>query len=311
MDRPVRRTAWATIGLLVAVLVVAAGLRAWGLAAAVRRAGRRRGRLPVVVALPGRGDHAGVQGVAGRAVDLARVGVGGRARRLRRAPAVPGGAGGTGRRPGVPLGRSGDRRAVPRPGRDAAVPGRGQRDAGRPRLPWPGRRTGGRAGGIAGAAVVGGVLAACPLFVDYADQSRPYAMAWSFAVLALAAAVAGPRRAEVPPAEPATVAVRGTARRFWFWSAAILMGLSVGSRVEMLTFLPVFWWARAAVEPVAGMAGGRRPDRADGRRRSHGLRRRPVAADRAAGQPAGDRHDPGRQPDRGQRRRGCGDTFTS
>jgi hypothetical protein len=79
-----------------------------------------------------------------------------------------------------------------------------------------------RYGSIVGAAIVGGLCATLPVFVDLAVQSRPYSAAWSFGILAayFASAPAAAR---------------------WRW-AAVFFGLAVGSRVEMLLVLPLLLW---------------------------------------------------------------------
>ncbi len=87
-----------------------------------------------------------------------------------------------------------------------------------------------RVGGTSGAVLLSGLLAACPLFVDFADQCRPYSMAWSFGVLAVWAAGKPVRLGAIVPGR----------RRIWI--VAGLMGLSVGSRVEMVLLLPLLWW---------------------------------------------------------------------
>jgi hypothetical protein len=82
-----------------------------------------------------------------------------------------------------------------------------------------GRRRGGMAGGM----LLAGLLACAPLLVQFSSMSRPYSMAWSFGVLAIAVAAAK----------------SGKVRLF---GAAILMGLAIGSRIEMILLLPVLLW---------------------------------------------------------------------
>lgn len=76
--------------------------------------------------------------------------------------------------------------------------------------------------GLPGAVFTGGTLALLPLFVDLSVQARPYIVAWSFGVLALYFALASPH--------PKASAI-----------SAILMGLAIGSRIEMVLLLPVVW----------------------------------------------------------------------
>src|SRR5204863_1607589 len=64
------------------------------------------------------------------------------------------------------------------------------------------------------------LFAALPMFVELSDQARPYSMAWSFGVMALWAAVRGAPQGRV-------------------WLAAIFMGLSIASRIEMLCLVPL------------------------------------------------------------------------
>ncbi len=76
--------------------------------------------------------------------------------------------------------------------------------------------------GWMGGLLVGGLFACWPLFVDFADQSRPYAAAWALGMMALwLAAICLPRR---------------------LWIPAIFLGLAVASRIDMLSLLPLFWW---------------------------------------------------------------------
>jgi hypothetical protein len=95
---------------------------------------------------------------------------------------------------------------------------------------WPAYRLGGQFGGQAGAIFCGGLFAALPVFVELSDQARPYAMAWSFGVMALWAAVRGAPKGRV-------------------WFAAILMAVAVASRIEMLCLVPLaageYWLASA------------------------------------------------------------------
>jgi hypothetical protein len=73
-----------------------------------------------------------------------------------------------------------------------------------------------RRGGIMAGILAGGLLAASPIVVEYSLLSRPYSMAWSFGAMAMYAAA--------------------TRRPAW---AGVLLGLSIGSRVEMILLLPL------------------------------------------------------------------------
>jgi hypothetical protein len=77
--------------------------------------------------------------------------------------------------------------------------------------------------GLLGAVFLGGLAAALPLLVSYATFTRSYSLAWSFAIIAwsIAATDTGKRRARL---------------------AGIVMGLAIGSRIDMLVLLPVILW---------------------------------------------------------------------
>jgi hypothetical protein len=82
--------------------------------------------------------------------------------------------------------------------------------------------------GIPGTIFFGGTIALLPLFVDFSVQARPYNAAWCLGVMALYYALASPR----PMASTIS---------------AILMGLAIGSRIDMILLLPVVWselWRR-------------------------------------------------------------------
>ncbi|HUB27897.1 MAG TPA: hypothetical protein VL992_20905 [Tepidisphaeraceae bacterium] len=96
-------------------------------------------------------------------------------------------------------------------------------DYGRRRAGWP------------GAVVIGGLIAVLPIFVQFSEMSRPYSMAWSFGILAIDAAAACTGRRRVA-------------------AAAILCGLAIGSRIEMICLLPwVLWefWDRREARNLA------------------------------------------------------------
>jgi hypothetical protein len=76
--------------------------------------------------------------------------------------------------------------------------------------------------GTAGGLLVGGLVAVLPIIVAYSAESRPYSMAWSFGIIAIWAAA------------------RHESRRIWM--PAVLLGLAIGSRIEMLLLTPVILW---------------------------------------------------------------------
>jgi hypothetical protein len=87
--------------------------------------------------------------------------------------------------------------------------------------------------GLSGGILAGGMVALLPLFVELSGTARPYMIAWSFAVIAhyFAATHCGSRR---------------------LLGAAIFVGLSVASRIEMVGFIPfVLWefWYHADPQP--------------------------------------------------------------
>jgi hypothetical protein len=79
-----------------------------------------------------------------------------------------------------------------------------------------------RVSDLAGGVLLGGMAAAAPMMVHYAGMSRPFSMAWSFAFIS---------------------AYFGVCRtgRLALWGSAIAMGLSIGSRIDMLVLLPIIW----------------------------------------------------------------------
>ncbi len=78
-----------------------------------------------------------------------------------------------------------------------------------------------RGGGTAGAVLAGGLVAFVPVLLDNTLLSKSYGMAWSLAVVAASLAVLWPRRAAL--------------------ASAVCFGLSIGSRIEMLELLPLYW----------------------------------------------------------------------
>jgi hypothetical protein len=81
---------------------------------------------------------------------------------------------------------------------------------------------GARAAGIAGGVLLGGLFAAAPLMMTYAEQARSFSIAWSFAIIAMYFAVCRLGR---------------TAR----WGSAIFMGLAISQRIDMLGLVPLLW----------------------------------------------------------------------
>lgn len=77
-------------------------------------------------------------------------------------------------------------------------------------------------GGLPGATVLGGLTASLPLFVELTNQARPYMLAWALAIIAI------------------SILLRSKSRRGWVISA-IIFGLSIGSRIDMLALLPIAW----------------------------------------------------------------------
>jgi hypothetical protein len=84
-------------------------------------------------------------------------------------------------------------------------------------------RLGAAYGGHWGALLIGGLAAVLPVFVDFAEMTRPYSDAWSFGLLALGFAAVPGRRG----------------RAVW---TGIFLGLAVASRVEMVLLLAVICW---------------------------------------------------------------------
>ena len=82
-------------------------------------------------------------------------------------------------------------------------------------------------GGTIGGLILGVLVAGVPVFLDHSEMSRPYSMAWSFGIVALYfASLIGDR----------------LRRGRYALLAAIFLGLSIGSRIEMLCVIPLVWW---------------------------------------------------------------------
>jgi hypothetical protein len=90
-------------------------------------------------------------------------------------------------------------------------------------------RLGRALGGTAGEIMAGLMAASLPIFVEMSTETRPYASAWAFALMALAAAATG---------KPGTRTL-GT---------GIWLGLAVGSHIDMIRIVPLvllLQWRRA------------------------------------------------------------------
>lgn len=88
-------------------------------------------------------------------------------------------------------------------------------------------------GGLAAATFLGGLAAFTPLFVELSVHSRPYATGWALGIVAI------------------SLAYRSDSMRGQI-GAAILMGIAVGSRIDMLILLPLVWselWHKRASVP--------------------------------------------------------------
>jgi hypothetical protein len=89
---------------------------------------------------------------------------------------------------------------------------------------------GNRIAGMRGAFAAGSLAAALPLLVEYTAQTRAYSFAWSFALLAFAA-----------------ISIVGS--RWRIVVGAILIGLAMATRIEMVLCLPVLLLEVARTEP--------------------------------------------------------------
>jgi hypothetical protein len=97
-----------------------------------------------------------------------------------------------------------------------------------------GFKYGQRRGGVAGAVLVGGLVALLPVLVAHSAAAKPYSAAWSCVIIA------------------AYLAAESGERSRWWAASAIFLGLAVSSRVEMLGVVPVFilceiWPRRASM----------------------------------------------------------------
>jgi hypothetical protein len=93
--------------------------------------------------------------------------------------------------------------------------------------------------GWVGGLLIGGLFATWPMFVALSEQSRPYAGAWAFGMIGLWLA-----------ADANALGAKFQRARIWF--AAIIIGLAIGSRIDMLTLLPLLWWISLDRAPSQG-----------------------------------------------------------
>jgi hypothetical protein len=99
-------------------------------------------------------------------------------------------------------------------------------------------RLGRALGGTAGEIMAGLMAASLPIFVEMSTEARPYASAWAFALMALAAAAGGKPRGP---------------------GAGIFLGLAIGSHVDMLRIAPLVlllqWRHAETARPAWGELG--------------------------------------------------------
>ncbi|HMB96816.1 MAG TPA: hypothetical protein VKK61_12310, partial [Tepidisphaeraceae bacterium] len=82
--------------------------------------------------------------------------------------------------------------------------------------------------GLLGGVLGGGIVALLPVFVQLSGEARPYALAWALAIISLDLVLVRRKKSHLT-------------------AAAILFGLAIASRIDMLLILPLFWsefWAR-------------------------------------------------------------------
>ena len=102
-------------------------------------------------------------------------------------------------------------------------------------------RLGKALGGVPGQVLAGLLAAGSPIFVEMSTETRPYASAWGFALLALAVAGTG---------KPGTRVL----------SAGLFLGLAIGSHVDMLRMMPLILllqWRRAETRSLPWREFGR------------------------------------------------------
>lgn len=89
---------------------------------------------------------------------------------------------------------------------------------------YGGYRLGAKYGGAAGGLLMGGLVAVLPMYIEFSGIAKSCSDAWMLAILAISCA--------------ATMA--GTKRR---WLPGVLLGLAIGSRIDMVLVAPLVLWA--------------------------------------------------------------------
>ncbi|HWF18880.1 MAG TPA: hypothetical protein VG754_06405 [Verrucomicrobiae bacterium] len=84
-------------------------------------------------------------------------------------------------------------------------------------------RLGAKYGGVAGGLLMGGLAAVLPLYLEYAGVAKSCSDAWMFSILAVSCA-----------------ATMTGAKRCWW--AGTMLGLAIGSRVDMAATVPLVFW---------------------------------------------------------------------
>ena len=92
---------------------------------------------------------------------------------------------------------------------------------------------GARYGGAAGGLLTGGVVAFLPMYIEFAGYAKSCTDAWMLAIAAVACAAAA----------------TGGKRR---WLPGVLLGLGIGSRIDMVVVAPLVLWALWE-NPISGM----------------------------------------------------------
>jgi hypothetical protein len=89
---------------------------------------------------------------------------------------------------------------------------------------YGGYRLGARYGGLAGGLLIGGWVAVLPLYIEFSGIAKSCSDAWMLAILAVSCAAT----------------MTGTKQR---WLPGVLLGLAVGSRIDMVLVAPLMLWA--------------------------------------------------------------------
>ena len=89
---------------------------------------------------------------------------------------------------------------------------------------WGGYRLGAKYGGSAGGLLIGGLVAALPIYVELCAQTRSTSDAWMLAILAISCAAT----------------LRGAKQK---WLPGVLLGLAIASRIDMVIAGPLVLWA--------------------------------------------------------------------